>query len=149
MRLIKYSVCLDFNSLQYSVKFNKFFNYFFTKLLLLHDANSGFTRSYWTTYHRFKSWISDLLLNLNTLEFLTLDRDWLIDFASVRVIYFVRVNIFHQWQCSIVVTCLHLYHVISILLSHWWKFWWRNTDYTLYRLYVIIILSIISIKKAK
>ena len=37
---------------------------------------------------------------------------------------------------------------VTILHCHWWKFSWRNTDYTLYRLYVII-LSIISIKNAK
>ena len=32
----------------------------------------------------------------------------------------------NQWQCSIIVTCLRLYHVISILHCHWRKFWSRT-----------------------
>jgi len=30
-----------------------------------------------------------------------------------------------QWQCSITITCLRLYHVISILHCHWWEWEWK------------------------
>jgi len=32
-----------------------------------------------------------------------------------------------QWQSSILVTCLRLYHVTTLLHCHWWNFW-SNTD---------------------
>ena len=35
---------------------------------------------------------------------------------------------FLQWQCSIIVTCLRLYHVTNILHCHWRKFGSRDTD---------------------
>ena len=34
----------------------------------------------------------------------------------------------NQWQCSIIVTCLRLYHVSSIMHCHWREFWSRDTD---------------------
>ena len=34
----------------------------------------------------------------------------------------------NQWQCSINVTSLRLYHVTSILHCHWREFWLRDTD---------------------
>ena len=34
----------------------------------------------------------------------------------------------NQWQCSITVTCLLMYHVTSILHCHWRKFGSRDTD---------------------
>ena len=48
----------------------------------------------------------------------------------------------HQWQCSIIITCFRLYHIISILHCHWWEFWSSDTD-------VSIILSIISFLNEK
>ena len=32
------------------------------------------------------------------------------------------------WQCSILVTCLRLYHVTSMLHCNWREFWSCNTD---------------------
>ena len=34
----------------------------------------------------------------------------------------------NQWQCSIIVTGLRLYHVTSILHCHWKEFWSQDTD---------------------
>ena len=34
----------------------------------------------------------------------------------------------NQWQCSIIVKCLRLYHVTSILHCYWREFWARHTD---------------------
>ena len=34
----------------------------------------------------------------------------------------------NQWQCSIIVTCLRLYHVTIILHCHWREFWLFDTD---------------------
>jgi len=48
----------------------------------------------------------------------------------------------HQWQCSIIVMCLCLYHMTSILHCHRWELWSHDTS-------VYIILSIISIKNEK
>ena len=33
----------------------------------------------------------------------------------------------HQWQCSILVKCLRLYHETSIRHCHWWEFWSCDT----------------------
>ena len=30
----------------------------------------------------------------------------------------------NQWQCSIIVMCLSLYHVTSLQHCHWREFWW-------------------------
>ena len=43
-----------------------------------------------------------------------------------KIIAYVDSNS-NQWQCSIIVTCLLLYHVTSILLCHWREFS-RDTD---------------------
>ena len=42
---------------------------------------------------------------------------------------------FKQWQCSIIVTCLCLYHVTSILHGHWREFWSLDTD--VHHIYVL------------
>ena len=34
----------------------------------------------------------------------------------------------NQWQCSIIVMCLRLYHVTNILHCQWREFWSRDTD---------------------
>ena len=34
----------------------------------------------------------------------------------------------NQWQCSIIVMCLCLYHVTSTVHCYWREFWSRNTD---------------------
>ena len=34
----------------------------------------------------------------------------------------------NQWQCSIIITFIRLYHVTSILHCHWREFWSRDTD---------------------
>ena len=34
----------------------------------------------------------------------------------------------HQWQYSIIIMWLRLYHVTSILHCHWWEFWSPDTD---------------------
>ena len=47
-----------------------------------------------------------------------------------KTFIFIRLCIRVVVSNSIVVTCLSLYHVTSILHCHWWKFWWRYTDYT-------------------
>ena len=47
----------------------------------------------------------------------------------------------NQWQCSIIVTCLPLYHVISILHCHWRKLWSHDTDVFLTYIGFFIILT--------
>ena len=46
----------------------------------------------------------------------------------------------NQWQCSIIVTCLRLYHVTSILYCHWREFWSCDTDVYLTQIRFGIIL---------
>ena len=46
----------------------------------------------------------------------------------------------NQWQSSIIVTCLRLYHVTNILHCYWREFWPRNTDiYLTYIRFGIIV----------
>ena len=48
----------------------------------------------------------------------------------------------NQWQCSIIVTCLRLYHVTSILHCYQREFWSRDTDvYLTYYIRFGIILT--------
>ena len=47
----------------------------------------------------------------------------------------------NQWQCSIIVTCLRLYHVTTILYCQWREFWSRDTDLYLTYLCFVIILT--------
>ena len=37
------------------------------------------------------------------------------------------------------ITCLHLYHVTSILHCQWWQFWSRDTEVLYYQLYLLKI----------
>ena len=47
----------------------------------------------------------------------------------------------NQWQSSIIVMCLRLYHMTSILHCHWREFWSRNTDVYLTYLRFGLILT--------
>ena len=49
----------------------------------------------------------------------------------------------NKWQCSIIVTCLRLYHVTSILHCHWKKFWTLDTDVYLTYIRFGIILTLL------
>ena len=54
-------------------------------------------------------------------------------------------------QCSIIVTCLRLYHVTSILHCHWREFWSRDTDvyFTYIRLGIIFTQFYINFLRQK
>ena len=47
----------------------------------------------------------------------------------------------NQWQCSIIVTCLCLYHVTSLLHCNWKEFWSRDTGVYLRYIRFGIILT--------
>ena len=49
----------------------------------------------------------------------------------------------NKWQCSIIVTCLRMYHVTSILHFHWSEFWSRDTGVYLTYVRFGIILTVL------
>ena len=63
------------------------------------------------------SWLLPLFFEFNKVSF-SIDIIDIIIYASVT--FHQNLN---QWQCSIIVKCLCLYHVTSILDSHWRDFW--------------------------
>ena len=64
-------------------------------------------------------------IHIRHLSDVPVSRNW---YKTVSKLY----QNFHQWQCSIVVTCLWLYHVTSLLHCHWGRFWY-NFDTVLYQ----------------
>ena len=61
-----------------------------------------------------------LLFEVNSFSFF-------IDLSN-NIIYAECQKNCNQWQCSIIVTRLRLYHVTNILHCQWREFWSRDTD---------------------
>ena len=88
---------------------------------------------YWTNL---KTTISQRNLKNLGLLFLLFEFDnfsFLIDIIDNIINTFVSCD--HncqQWQCSITITCLRLYHVTSILHCHWWE-WERKREILIFK----------------
>ena len=124
-----------FLALEIDIKPKRIYIRFCIRVVMINISYSTNAQPIWKLLYPTGAWESQICSCYNFLILFCIFNTCSWNYYYVLSVKSVlRHQNFHQWQCSIVVTCLRQYHMTTIPQCYWRKFLWRHNR--LYRLYI-------------